>query len=117
MFQVRAEAYAEASVFFSDIVGFTSISARCSPMQIVTMLNDIYTCFDDRIANYDVYKVETIGDSYMVASGRYKQAYSFSIFSLIVFWGSQAEIVGKFQLGPKWKNQTTQTIIFETTAY
>ena len=64
-----AELYDEASVLFADMVGFTPLSAQLPPVEMVELLNEVFSFFDSLLDKYGVEKIRTIGDSYMVASG------------------------------------------------
>lgn len=68
----------QVTIFFSDVVGFTSICASVAPREVVNMLNELYTVMDYCTSLFPLYKVETIGDAYMVC-------YYFVIWK-IFFW-------------------------------
>ena len=66
---VIADTFPEVSVLFSDVVGFTKLSAQISAAELVDMLNGVFSAFDSLTDKYDLEKIKTIGDAYMVCGG------------------------------------------------
>ncbi len=64
-----ADGFAEVTVLFADIVGFTKLSAKRPPERIVALLNELFCHFDDLAGRLGLEKIKTIGDCYMVAAG------------------------------------------------
>jgi len=67
--QAIAEGYDAVTVLFADIVGFTELSARVSPIELVELLNQIFSTFDKLAEKHGLEKIKTIGDCYMVVGG------------------------------------------------
>jgi len=66
---VIADKFDEVTVLFCDIVGFTMFSGRMSPADLVNLLNNVFSAFDDLTEKHGLEKIKTIGDRYMVAGG------------------------------------------------
>lgn len=64
-----AEQFESASILYADIVGFTPMSERMAPDEMIGLLDEIFSSFDEIIDKYDLEKIRTIGDKYMVVSG------------------------------------------------
>ena len=64
-----ADRFPEASVLFADLVGFTELSAGMAPEDLVTLLNDLFTAFDQVAERHGLEKIKTIGDAYMAVCG------------------------------------------------
>lgn len=66
---VLAEQHDSATILFCDLMGFTSFAASAPPEKVVGLLNDLFSRFDALLPRFEVLKVKTIGDCYMVAGG------------------------------------------------
>lgn len=64
-----ADGFADVTVMFADIVNFTQVAGNMSPSQVFTMLNRIFSAFDELAEVYGLEKIKTIGDAYMIAGG------------------------------------------------
>ena len=64
-----ADGFAEVTILFADIVGFTVLSAQRSPEELLDFLNEIFSAFDYLTEKYGLEKIKTIGDAYMVVGG------------------------------------------------
>jgi class 3 adenylate cyclase len=66
---IIAERFDDVSVLFSDIVGFTPLSAALPPTELLELLNGVFSSFDELAGRHGLEKIKTIGDAYMVAGG------------------------------------------------
>lgn len=64
-----ANGHATVSVMFADLCGFTALSRKTTPADLVSMLNQIFTAFDLIVEKHGVEKIKTIGDCYMLVGG------------------------------------------------
>jgi len=66
---VIADGLDDVTVLFADIVGFTPLAERMAPSAVVGLLNEVFSAFDELVDRFELEKIKTIGDGYMVAGG------------------------------------------------
>jgi class 3 adenylate cyclase len=91
-----ADRFDDVTLLFADIVEFTRISSTLTPSELVRVLNEVFTVFDRLVDRYDLEKVKTIGDAYMVVGGMTKQSadHTASVASMAL---ELAESVGRIE--------------------
>ncbi len=103
-----ADSFPQASILFTDLVGFTPLSSQMSPEEMVHFLNEIYSHFDELVETYALEKIQTIGDNYMVAAGvptprpDHVQAVAHMALDILEFANAHPPLNGKpvqFRLG------------------
>ncbi|MCR4297937.1 MAG: adenylate/guanylate cyclase domain-containing protein [Gallionella sp.] len=99
-----ADGHADVTVMFADLVNFTQLTESLSPEQMVSLLNTIFSGFDELSEKYGLEKIKTIGDAYMVVGGltRNRPDYTRDIADLALeirqFVGSHSDL-SRFKLG------------------
>ncbi|MCR4579711.1 MAG: hypothetical protein K5681_05120 [Treponema sp.] len=91
-----AKEYPNVTVLFTDIVGFTKISGEMSAEEVVTMLNKMFSMFDERAQRQGIEKIKTIGDSYMAAAGLTQQEANDGAIKMINFAQGLLDDVNSF---------------------
>ena len=76
--QTIADGFADVTVMFVDIVNFTRVAEGMTPQQVFSMLNGIFSSFDELAEQYGMEKIKTIGDAYMVAGGLNDQSCNYT---------------------------------------
>ena len=79
-----ADGYADVTVMFADLVNFTQLTEQMSPEQMVSLLNELFSEFDELSEKFGLEKIKTIGDAYMVVGGltRERQDYAQDIVNM-----------------------------------
>ena len=91
-----AKEYPNVTVLFTDIVGFTKISGEMKAEEVVTMLNKMFSMFDERAQKEGIEKIKTIGDSYMAATGLTKEYKNDGAIKMLIFAQGLLADVNKF---------------------
>jgi adenylate cyclase len=76
--ELIADGYADVTVMFADLSNFTELTEEFSPEQMVSMLNKIFSWFDAMTEKYQLEKIKTIGDAYMVVGGFDRERYNYA---------------------------------------
>jgi len=94
---VIADGFNDVTVLFADIVNFTELSSTISPVKLVCLLNEIFSAFDSLAEKYDLEKIKTIGDAYMVVGGLplYRQDHAEAIANMAL---DMQQVISKFAL-------------------